>query len=449
MSRPVLNLRSGPYAYLSSGPNPYITAVSFFLYPITLAIYGDFWPFTVSLALFFLSLAFLRGPLHWPSIQNVILALVLIGPSAGPLAVLAASLTAYFLTFQPRWSKFSFFPGFLAAYFINYLCFLLDLIYPSFNLSFIAFLSITLSLVPAAVLSLIFYPGLRGYKIYLKLATWLVWLLSAFFKDLSLSAHLSYFSFCFILGFFLEPSFWSIRNQLLSSVLILLLGLIPLVSMELKPALILALAAIEPLLFWRAQRAFVYLTLKNPSEFVPIKAEPLKVAVRLCQRPPQMIQTAEYIGLSSCALAQSFDSGPYQCAEACLALGDCRRACPAGAIKDLDQKGAPPFIDSQKCLGCGLCLKACPQELLILKTRNTVVVARCAGSAMMKEMDLLCPNGCLGCARCRKACPAGAISKKVSAMGPVADEEKCLKFYPDCGLACQQNCPRSLPSLAL
>ena len=149
---------------------------------------------------------------------------------------------------------------------------------------------------------------------------------------------------------------------------------------------------------------------------------------------------ADWRGPASCRLASAHDSGPRRCPHGCLGLGDCRAACPWGAI-DLEADGFPR-PRAELCRGCGRCRAACPRHLWELAETRGRVVIPCLSRADLKTGAELCPVGCLACGRCRKACPAGALAGRSGA--PRLDQGLCLAFREDCGLACLAACPRGL-----
>ena len=146
---------------------------------------------------------------------------------------------------------------------------------------------------------------------------------------------------------------------------------------------------------------------------------------------------AEWRGPASCRLATDHDDGPRLCPYGCLGLGDCRAACPWGAI-DRDDDGFPRPLE-ELCRGCGRCRETCPRGLWELaETRGRAFIA-CVSRADMKTGAGLCPVSCLGCGRCRKACPAGAIVGRFGALK--VDQAACLAWGEDCGRACVTACP--------
>jgi Fe-S-cluster-containing hydrogenase component 2 len=149
---------------------------------------------------------------------------------------------------------------------------------------------------------------------------------------------------------------------------------------------------------------------------------------------------ADWRGPASCRLAAAHDGGPRRCPYGCLGLGDCRAACPWGAI-DREDDGFPR-PKTELCRGCGRCRAACPRGLWELAEPGGRVVIPCLSRADLKTSAELCPVGCLGCGRCRKACPAGAVAGRAGA--PKVDQALCLALSEDCGLACVMACPRGL-----
>lgn len=177
----------------------------------------------------------------------------------------------------------------------------------------------------------------------------------------------------------------------------------------------------------------------SPSESVR------RVAVIRCQnacdtRPP----VNNYDGVTSCALEHSLYQGEAECIYGCLALGDCVRACPFGAIV-IPENGRLPKVDYGRCTGCGKCFEACPRDLpLIVETQmatdgklmpKDIVWVACAnkdrGPVAMKECDM----ACIGCQKCKRTCTHEALDI-VSFLAKI-DPEKCV----GCG-DCVDACPR-------
>jgi ferredoxin len=189
---------------------------------------------------------------------------------------------------------------------------------------------------------------------------------------------------------------------------------------------------------------------KSPPELeIPTgpKVQADLVATRLCRRERSFLKpllnqddpTPPPLACRQAVLA-------LDCPKACLGLGDCLWACPYGAIEMGPQKA--PIIKADLCQGCGQCLAACPLDLLVLSPRDSRVYIPCRTLAKPKALADLCPVGCLGCGRCLRACPAKALSRPVgrSDWGPPLINNLRCQWAPDCGLACQAACPRSIPS---
>ena len=169
----------------------------------------------------------------------------------------------------------------------------------------------------------------------------------------------------------------------------------------------------------------------------PTKTSPARAVLRCRGRSPL---TADWLGPASCRLAAAHDDGPRRCPYGCLGLGDCRAACPWGAI-ERDEEGFPR-PRAELCRGCGHCRAACPRQLWELAETGGRAAVPCVSRADLKTSANLCPVSCLGCGRCRKACPAGAIADRFGA--PRVDKALCLAWGAACGLSCAAACPRGL-----
>lgn len=146
----------------------------------------------------------------------------------------------------------------------------------------------------------------------------------------------------------------------------------------------------------------------------------------------------DYRGIDTCAAANMLFSGRRACSFGCLGLGDCVRACPAGAISI--QNGIA-CVDTGECTGCGICVKHCPNALIEIMPDTAVVAVACSstlkGAAVRKE----CKNGCIACTKCAKECPENAIEMKDNLAR--IDYGKCT----GCG-RCAEVCPTGCIVLA-
>ena len=70
----------------------------------------------------------------------------------------------------------------------------------------------------------------------------------------------------------------------------------------------------------------------------------------------------EYIGPKSCRLAQNNPGGGAKaCTFGCTGYGDCKAACPFGAIEIID---GIAVVNPEACKACGKCVAACPKHLI-------------------------------------------------------------------------------------
>lgn len=116
-----------------------------------------------------------------------------------------------------------------------------------------------------------------------------------------------------------------------------------------------------------------------------------------------------YVGLSDCAAAALLHGGPKKCKFGCLGFGNCKRACPFGAIA-MGADGLP-LIFEEKCTACGLCVKACPVGIMsVLESKHRVFVGCSNPVAKGKEMKDACSHGCIKCRLCVKVTQSGAVA---------------------------------------
>ena len=111
--------------------------------------------------------------------------------------------------------------------------------------------------------------------------------------------------------------------------------------------------------------------------------------------------SSKYLGPNTCRAA-NISGGVIDCAYGCLALGDCLRVCPVGALSLREQA---IDVDFEKCTGCGACLKACPRnlfELVPIKQDLPIYNVACSNRETALEVKKVCSRGCIGCTLCTK-----------------------------------------------
>lgn len=163
------------------------------------------------------------------------------------------------------------------------------------------------------------------------------------------------------------------------------------------------------------------LTGKKSAELKPRKA------VVLCRGVREQTTALKYFydGLTDCVAANQLYGGDLACEQACLAFGNCVRACTYGAMSS-DEHGTP-IVDPAKCTGCGNCVTACPRAVIELVETDKPSVVRCRNHDLPERVKAICSVGCEACGNCVEICPHGAIS--VVDNVAVVDYRKC------------QNCP--------
>ena len=125
-------------------------------------------------------------------------------------------------------------------------------------------------------------------------------------------------------------------------------------------------------------------------------------------------------------MAGKYGGGFKACADGCLGLGSCVRACPFDAL--IMGPNGLPVVDEERCTGCGLCAKACPRGVIkMLPQGNEGHLVLCNSHARGKAVKEACEVGCMACKACVKACPKEAITMEDNLA--VIDLTKC----DDCG----------------
>lgn len=137
-------------------------------------------------------------------------------------------------------------------------------------------------------------------------------------------------------------------------------------------------------------------------------AEPLMAVVHCKGGNAEAKSRSNYQGIEDCQAAVLAGNGPKLCAEGCLGLGSCVRACPFGAIAVNDNGLA--VVDPEKCTGCGKCVEACPRHIISLIPRAHKIFLACSNHERGAKVKKYCSVGCIACQLCVKNTPSGAIT---------------------------------------
>lgn len=168
---------------------------------------------------------------------------------------------------------------------------------------------------------------------------------------------------------------------------------------------------------------------------VSVKTEESRTVARvLCAGGDKAKEKYTYEGISDCRIARDLSGGIKHCRGGCVALGNCVRACPYGAVSIAE---GVAVVDESKCRGCGSCVSACPKNLITLLPASTPYTVLCHSADKGTEIIRSCEVGCIGCKKCEKACEAGAVT--VVDGYAVIDPRLCTA----CG-ACTEVCPRGI-----
>lgn len=162
-----------------------------------------------------------------------------------------------------------------------------------------------------------------------------------------------------------------------------------------------------------------------------------QVALVRCKGGYDCENKFQYKGDETCASKNLIHSGDKFCPFACLGCGDCKKACPYGAIY-ISHKGCA-VVDKTKCTGCGECIKACPNSLITLVPAEQFVDVVCNNSSNDTVVTRSCKVSCTHCEACVATCPNKAITM-VGGL-PKIDNKKCVK----CG-KCVSSCPNHVIS---
>lgn len=168
---------------------------------------------------------------------------------------------------------------------------------------------------------------------------------------------------------------------------------------------------------------------------IELKEEEPQVAIVKCNGGAANAADAfTYNGNMTCAACNSLMGGNKVCKTACLGCGDCKNACPEGAI---EVEGRLAKVDPDKCINCGACMLACPKHIIERIPVKAPVYVACSSHCKAKEVMSACKVGCIGCGVCARKCPHGAITMVDNL--PVFDYEKCTGCK-----TCVAACPRHI-----
>ncbi len=163
-------------------------------------------------------------------------------------------------------------------------------------------------------------------------------------------------------------------------------------------------------------------------------AVPKVAYVACCGETTYMSLKHDYRGIQSCAAASSLYAGYAKCAQSCLGIGDCAKACPNDAIC---VENGIASVKPHLCVGCGLCAKACPKNMIHLVPRSVKTIVMCSNNDKGVNTRKACGHGCIACKKCEKNCPAGAI-KVVNNCASI-DYELCT-YCGKCAEVCPNGC---------
>ena len=141
-----------------------------------------------------------------------------------------------------------------------------------------------------------------------------------------------------------------------------------------------------------------------------------------------------YQGIETCLAACMLYGGISKCSYGCIGFGDCKEACPYGAINICNGLAV---IDHKKCKGCSKCVAACPKKIIKFVPLKNQAVVRCSNCDKGALTNKVCKTGCIGCKQCVKICEHGAITVK-DFLARV-DSKKCVGCGK-CIEACKRGC---------
>ncbi len=157
-------------------------------------------------------------------------------------------------------------------------------------------------------------------------------------------------------------------------------------------------------------------------------------------------QRCIYDGIADCHAAIVAGYGAKVCADGCLGLGSCVRACPFNALKINGNNVA--VVSPEKCTGCGICVAACPRGIIGLIPRVHKIFLACSNHDYGLRVKNYCTVGCTACGACVEWTPSGAIVMRDDL--PVLDytkEENFIVAVHKCPSRCFVDLVKTRPKV--
>jgi RnfABCDGE-type electron transport complex B subunit len=152
--------------------------------------------------------------------------------------------------------------------------------------------------------------------------------------------------------------------------------------------------------------------------------DPLMAVVHCKGGKKEALERSIYNGIADCHAAIITGNGSKVCADGCLGLGSCVKACVFNALSINENNVA--VVNPEKCGGCGKCIKACPRNIISLIPQVHKIFLACSNHDKGAKIKKYCSVGCTACTLCVKATPSGTITIEKNL--PVLDYSKDENF---------------------